>query len=137
MCPWLPGNSPMAPSLRTTGLHQGWQYGTVRFGTIYFTITARNIFLGIRYGSKVRYFFVLLSNLFRANLIIERRPLRYVRNQDLCRFRRVSMTYLKLYRVLYIVQKKRGPNPLPACRGPGGGSKFFLEGAKSFLVEGA
>ena len=94
---------------------QGWQYGTVQFeitvrydicwaksmvrnyGTIYFP----------RYGTVRKYdiFVVLFSNLFRTNLIIERRPLRYVRNQDLYRFRHVSMTYSKLYRVLYIVQK--------------------------------
>ena len=58
---------------------------TVRnYGTIYFP----------RYGTVRKYdiLFVLFSNLFRTNLIIERRPLRYVRNQDLYRFRRVSMT---------------------------------------------
>ena len=57
---------------------------TVRnYGTIYFP----------RYGTVRKYdiLFVLFSNLFRTNLIIERRPLRYVRNQDLYRFRRVSM----------------------------------------------
>ena len=62
-----------------------------------------DIFSQVRYSSKVRYFFRILSNLFPTNLIIEHRPLRYVRNQDLYRFRRVSMKYSKLYRVLHIV----------------------------------
>ena len=82
---------------------------TVRnYGTIYFP----------RYCTVRKYdiFFVLFSNLFHTNLIIEHRPLRYVRNQDLYRFRHVSMTYSKLYRVLYIVQKKkRSPHPFLAC----------------------
>ena len=85
------------------------RYGTVRnYGTIYFP----------RYGTVRKYdiFFIPFSNFFRTNLIIEHRPLGYVRNQDLYRFRRVSMKCSKLYRVLYIVQKKkRGPHPFPAC----------------------
>ena len=48
----------------------------------------------------------------------------------------VSMTYLKLYRVLHIVQKKRGPNPLPACRGPGGAPNFFWRGLNHFWWRG-
>ena len=86
-----------------------WAKSTVRnYGTIYFP----------RYGTVRKYdiIFILFSNLFRTNLIIERSPLRYVRNQDLYRFRRVSMKCSKFYRVLYIVQKKKcGPHPFPAC----------------------
>ena len=106
---------------------QGWQYGMVWFAiTVCYEIfwaksTVRNygtIYFP-RYGTVRKYdiFFVLFSNLFRTNLIIERRPFRYVSNQDLCHFRHaVSMKYSKLYRVVHIVQKKkRSPNPFPAC----------------------
>ena len=105
---------------------QGWQYGRVRFEiTVWYKIfwpknTVRNygtIYFP-RYGTVRKYniFLVPFSNLFRTNLIIEHRPLRYVRNQHLCRFRRVSMKCSKLYRVLYRVQeKKRGLHPFPAC----------------------
>ena len=81
-----------------------WAKSTVQnYGTIYFP----------RYGTVRKYdiFFVLFSNLFPTNIIIERRN---VRNQDLYRFCHVSMKYSKLYRVLHIVQKKkRGPHPFP------------------------
>ena len=84
-----------------------WAKSTVwNYGTIYFP----------KYGTVRKYniFFVLFSNLFRTNLIIERRPLRHVRNEDLYHFCRVSMKYSKLYRVLHIVQKKKcGPHPFP------------------------
>ena len=90
------------------------RYGTKFFGLkVRFEITVWYIFPGtVRFESTI-----FFSNLFRTNLIIERRPLRYVSNQDLCRFRHaVSMKYSKLYRVVHIVQKKkRSPNPFPAC----------------------
>ena len=64
-------------------------------------------------GSTVRHETFWAKSTVR-NLIIERRPLRHVRNQDLYHFCRVSMKYSKLYRVLHIVQKKkRGPHPFP------------------------
>ena len=98
-----------------------WYGSKLRHGTKFFGVksTVRNygMIYFPRYGTVRKYdiFFVLFFNLFRTNLIIDRRPLRYVRNQDLYRFRGMSMKCSKLYRVLCIVQKTRGPNPLPAC----------------------
>ena len=92
-------------------------YGTKFWGLkVRFEITVRYIFPGTVHFESTIFCSYFFSNLFRTNLIIERRPLRYVRNQDLYRFCHVSMKYSKLYRVLHIVQKKkRGPHPFPAC----------------------
>ena len=109
-----------------------WAKSTVRnYGTIHFP----------RYGTVQKYdiFFVLFSNLFRTNLIIERKPGRYVRKQDLYHFCRVSM------KSVIVQKKKRRPNlspPFPATvsfigasyRRPSRLAFLFLEGAKAFLV---
>ena len=101
---------------RSAGHGQGWQYGTVRYEMFWAKSTVRNygtIYFP-RYGTVRFESTIFFSNLFRTNLIIERRPLRYVRNQDLYRFRHVSMTYTKLYHILYIVQKnKTRSTPIP------------------------